>query len=69
MDFSTEPEFDEKLRVVRGFVREEIMPIEPIAEGLQRPRADLAQPSAAGEGARPLGGAPPPSSAAKGSAR
>ncbi len=31
-DFSTEPEFEEQLQWMREFVREEIMPIEPIAE-------------------------------------
>src|SRR6185436_12708901 len=31
-DFSTEPEFEEKLRWMRDFVREEIYPIEPIAD-------------------------------------
>jgi acyl-CoA dehydrogenase len=31
-DFSTEPEFEEQLQWMREFVREEVMPIEPIAE-------------------------------------
>ena len=70
MDFSTEPEFDEKLRM-REFVREEIMPIEPIAEevsndDLERIWRSL-QPQVRERGlwAAHL----PPSSAAKGSAR
>ncbi len=33
-DFSTEPEFEEQLAWMREFVREEIMPIEPIAEAI-----------------------------------
>jgi acyl-CoA dehydrogenase len=33
-DFSTEPEFEEKLQWMREYVREEIMPLEPIAEQL-----------------------------------
>ena len=31
-DFSTEPEFEEQLQWMRGFVSEEIYPVEPIAE-------------------------------------
>src|SRR5439155_7569424 len=31
-DFSTEPEFEAKLDWMRGYVREEIIPLEPIAE-------------------------------------
>jgi acyl-CoA dehydrogenase len=34
-DFSTEPEFEEKLQWMREYVREEIMPLEPIAEQLE----------------------------------
>jgi acyl-CoA dehydrogenase len=29
-DFSTEPEFEEKLEWMRGFVREEIIPLETL---------------------------------------
>ena len=31
-DFSTEPEFEAKLDWMRGFVREEIMPLETLGE-------------------------------------
>ena len=31
-DFSTEPEFESKLDWMRGFVREEIMPLETLAD-------------------------------------
>ena len=48
-DFSTEPEFEEQLKWMRDYVREEIMPIEPIAEeignsGLERIWASLSPP-------------------------
>ena len=29
-DFSTEPEFEEKLEWMRGFVRDEVFPLEPL---------------------------------------
>ncbi len=35
-DFSTEPEFEEQLEWMREFVREEIWPIETIADGLEQ---------------------------------
>ena len=36
-DFSTEPEFEAKLDWMRGFVREEIMPLETLAEEWRTP--------------------------------
>jgi acyl-CoA dehydrogenase len=36
-DFSTEPEFQQKLDWMRAFVREEIMPLEPLAEEWRSP--------------------------------
>ena len=33
-DFSTEPEFEEKLEWMRAFVREEIMPLETLGRAL-----------------------------------
>jgi acyl-CoA dehydrogenase len=36
-DFETEPEFEEKLAWMRGFVREEIMPLETLAEHWRTP--------------------------------
>jgi acyl-CoA dehydrogenase len=39
-DFSTEPEFERKLEWMRGFVREEIWPIETIASDLDQPALD-----------------------------
>src|SRR6478735_3155179 len=39
-DFSTEPEFQEKLDWMRAFVREEIWPIEPVAEELDQAGLD-----------------------------
>jgi acyl-CoA dehydrogenase len=39
-DFSTEPEFEEHLEWMRGFVREEIWPIETIADGLDQSALD-----------------------------
>ena len=61
-DFSTDPEFEAQLEWMRGFVREEIWPIEAIA---RRDRAGRARPDrraaeGAGEGAWPVGRAPPP---------
>ena len=35
-DFSTEPEFEEQLEWMREFVREEIWPIEPIADEIDQ---------------------------------
>jgi acyl-CoA dehydrogenase len=39
-DFSTEPEFEAQLEWMRAFVREEIWPIEPIAEELDQAQLD-----------------------------
>src|SRR6201992_2873697 len=39
-DFSTEPEFEEKLEWMRGFVREEIWPIETIWRDLDQTQID-----------------------------
>jgi acyl-CoA dehydrogenase len=39
-DFSTEPEFEEKLEWMRGFVREEIWPLETIFGELDQPAID-----------------------------
>src|SRR3954447_3260768 len=36
-DFETDPEFEEKLEWMRGFVREEIMPLETLSEEFRRP--------------------------------
>lgn len=36
-DFSTEPEFDEQLAWMRGFVRDEIMPLETLADRWREP--------------------------------
>ena len=41
-DFSTEPEFEAKLDWMRGFVREEIMPLETLAEMWRTPRGPRA---------------------------
>jgi acyl-CoA dehydrogenase len=35
-DFSTEPEFERHLEWMRGFVRDEIWPLETIADDLPR---------------------------------
>ena len=37
-DFSTEPEFEAKLDWMRSFVREEIMPLETLADVWRSPR-------------------------------
>ena len=39
-DFATEPEFEEQLEWMRAFVREEIWPIEPVADDLDQPALD-----------------------------
>jgi acyl-CoA dehydrogenase len=39
-DFSTEPEFQEQLDWMRGFVREEIWPLETIADELSQDQLD-----------------------------
>src|SRR5579859_2701313 len=39
-DFSTEPEFEDKLRWMREFVREEIWPIETIGEEITQAQLD-----------------------------
>ena len=36
-DFETEPEFEEKLAWMRTFVREEIIPLETLAEHWRQP--------------------------------
>ena len=41
-DFSTEPEFEAKLDWMRGFVREEIMPLETLAERVAHARGPAA---------------------------
>ena len=57
-DFSTEPEFQAQLDWMRGFVREEIWPLETL--DLDRAQLDRALRAAAGAGARAraVGGAP-----------
>ena len=39
-DFSTDPEFEEQLEWMRAFVREEIWPIEPVADDLDQTALD-----------------------------
>ena len=56
-DFATEPEFEEKLEWMRGFVRDEIFPLETLEldeDAFRRPPI----PEAGGEGAGPVGRAP-----------
>ena len=61
-DFSTDPEFERELDWMRGFVREEIWPLEThrrrARAGAARP--DLRAAAGAGQGARAVGGAPGP---------
>ena len=47
-DFSTEPEFEEKLEWMRGFVREEIFPLETL--DLTYDQVLRGDPAAAGAG-------------------
>ena len=70
MDFSTEPEFDEKLQWMREFVRE-IMPIEPIAEEVSNDDLERIWRSLQPQVRERASGrrTSRPSSAAKGSAR
>ena len=70
-DFSTEPEFQEQLDWMRQFVREEIWPLETIADELDQEQLDRVYAPLQEEvkRARAVGRAPRPSSAARASAR
>ena len=43
-DFQTEPEFEAKLAWMRSFVRDEIMPLETLAEDFRRPGGERSSP-------------------------
>ena len=57
-DFSTEPEFEEKLEWMRGFVREEVFPLETLELTYDQVRAVDAAAAGAGQGAGAVGGPP-----------
>ena len=57
-DFSTEPEFEEKLEWMRGFVREEVFPLETLDLTYDQVRVAIAAAAGAGQGRGAVGGAP-----------
>ncbi len=59
-DFATEPDFQEHLDWMRDLVRDEVWPIETVFDdlGYDGFKRAIAPAAGAGEGARPVGGAP-----------
>ena len=57
-DFSTEPEFEEKLEWMRGFVREEVFPLETLDLTYDADQGGDPSAAGAGQGRGPVGGAP-----------
>ena len=56
-DFSTEPEFEEKLEWMRGFVESEVFPLETLGSDLRPGAGGDPAAAGAGQGAGPVGGA------------
>ena len=63
-DFETEPEFEEQLAWMRGFVKEEIFPLETLGARLRDHAAGDRAAAGPGEGRGPVGG--PPAARARG---